>query len=291
MELILNDLSLQGQFAELDDFEDYFIENLLKLINYIIDRKIPLFKKSDTYSRHITNDITLEQYLRESYNRPVAALIKEKIIAVAYHKPYWDDVDQMQSRTDVDYQYPDKQSEPNCFTEAIERKCSLLSVCNEHVLGERIECCRNLETVEILNIINVNTFLNAYIKDDMCNIRFAIENYQVNKEVKCADVSGNCYTENALLENDLNEQDIQKFLDNIQTLISDKSSGRKTHRWDSIKDDICEYRLSVSDGRELRVLFQWGKELVFLNGFIKKTDKTPLKEIKLAERIRNKWIQ
>lgn len=292
MKLILNDLSLYGQFADIDDFEDYFLTYLNKLLDFIIDQKIPLLKKQDTYSRKITEDVTVDKYLKEAFNRPAATLLKGKIIQMAYQDPYWDEADEIQSRSDTDYQYPAKQVlvkrysdeplEPNCFTEAIERKCPLLSIQEDNRAEELIACCRNKKPVEIANIANVNTFMREYVKDDMKNIRYAIEHYDLNKAVRCTDR----HTENALLNSGLNEQDLLKFLENIQTLINDKSNGHKTHWWDSIKDDICEYRLSVSGGRELRVLFQWGRELVFLNGFIKKTEKTPSNEIKLAERIK-----
>lgn len=291
MELILNDLSLHGQFAAIDDFEDYFIDHLNELIKLMIDQKIPLLKKQDSYNRNITKDITMYTYFRESSNRTVATIIKKQIVDLAIDEPYWDTDDMMRTRPDVDYEYPDKQSEPNCYTEAIERKCPLLSIQEDNNAGERIECYRDKESVGVINITDVNTFLNAYIKEGIHNIRFAIEHYQMDKAMICAEVSGKCYTESALLENNLSEQDIRKFLDNIRTLVDDKSHGRKSHWWSAIKDDICEYRISVSDGRELRVLFQWEEKLIFLNGFIKKTEKTPPKEIKLAERIRDQWTQ
>lgn len=291
MELILNDLSLHGQFAAIDDFEDYFIEYLSELMKLIIDRKIPLLKRSDTYNRKITKDVTLERYFRGAFNNPVATLIKEKIVEMAYSEPYWDTDGVMQSRTDTEYKYPDKLPEPNCFTEAIERKCPLLVMQADQNSEEIMECHRDGEQVDIANIRDVKTFLDAYLRDDIGNVRFVIEHYHKNKTVKCAEISGKCYTESVLLESGLGESDIRKFVDHIQTLIEDKTNGRKTHWWDSIKGDICEYRLSISNGRELRVLFQWGTELVFLNGFIKKTGKTPPKEIELAERIRSKWIQ
>lgn len=291
MDLILNDLSLRGQFAGIDDFEDYFIEYLNELIKFIIDRKIPLLKKSDTYNRKITKDITMETYLRRASNNPVATLIKKIIVDLAYSEPYWDKDGVMMSKPGIDYRYPDKQSEPNCFTEAIERRCPLVVMQEKDNFKGTIECYRDEEPVDVTNIRDAKTFLDAYLMDDVGNIRFVIEHCRGSKAVKCAEVSGKCYTEKVLLENGLSEQDIRKFADNIQTLINDKSSGRKTHWWDSIKGDLCEYRLSISNGRELRVLFYWGEELVFLNGFIKKTEKTPPKEIELAERIKNQWIQ
>ena len=291
MELILNDLSLYGQFASIDDFEDYFIEYLNKPVNLIISQKIPLLKRQDSYSRQITKDITMYTYFKKSSNRTVATIIKKQIVDMAIGEPYWDVEGMMRTKSCIEYQYPDKQSEPNCYTEAIERKCPLLSVQKYNKAVEKIQCYRDKEPVETANITDLNTFLDAYIKDNIRNIRFVVEHYQMDKMIRCAEVSGKCYTESALLENDLNEQDIQKFLDNIPTLINDKSSGRSSHWWKSIKDDICEYRLSVSSGRELRVLFQWGEKLIFLNGFIKKAEKTPPGEIKLAERIIKQWTQ
>lgn len=291
MELILNDLSLHGQFANIDDFEDYFIEYLNKPINSIIEQKIPLLKRQDSYSRQITKDVTMFTYFKKSSNRTVATIIKKQIVDMAIDEPYWDAEDMMRTKSGIEYQYPDKQPEPNCYTEAIERKCPLLSIQKDNRAEEKIQCHRDKEPVETASITDLNTFLNAYLKDDIRNIRYVIEHYQMPKTIKCAEISGKCYTESALLENDLNEQDIQKFLDNIPTLIKDKSSGSSSHWWKSIKDDISEYRLTVSSGREFRVLFQWGEELTLLNGFIKKTEKTPPGEIKLAERIIKQWIQ
>ena len=288
MEVIVNDLSLNGQFPDIDDFEDYYFDYLNQVIQLIINEKIPLYKKSDTYSRMITQNISLTQYLHESSNQTVATLIKKAIIDIAYSEPYWD-TDDIQSKTDVVYCYPNKQVEPNCYTESIERKCPLVSIQIDQSTDNLILCRRNNELIEITDIRNKKEFLEVYLKDDVNNIQFVIENYPVGKEVICAEISGRCYAKEALLENDLSVDDIFKFVRNMKTMIQDKSNGNKTHWWDSIKGDICEYRLSISNGRELRVLFQWGKELIFLNGFIKKTGKTPKEEIELAEKIKSSY--
>lgn len=285
MELILNDLSLRGQFTTIDDFEDYYVDYLKCIIDFVKKEQIPFYKKSDTYNRMIVKGVSLEQYLREASNQPVATMIKKAIVEMAYCEPYWD-MDDMQSRIDIEYKYPDKQGEPNCFTEAIERKCPIVSMREDKTLKTKITCYRDNELVEITDITDIKTLLDAYLQDDIKNVRVVMENYPVGKKINCAELSGRCYTEEALLDNNLSMQDVQKFVMNIQTLIQDKSSGRKSHWWDNIKEDICEYRLSISDGRELRILFQWGEALTFLNGFIKKTEKTPKWEIALAEKIK-----
>ena len=65
----------------------------------------------------------------------------------------------------------------------------------------------------------------------------------------------------------------------------DKSQGLKSHWWDSVEADICEYRISISSNREFRLFFLWKKELIFLNGFIKKTETTPAAEKRKAREI------
>lgn len=288
MELILNDLSLNGQFISLDEFEEYYVHDLKKMIDFVMKERICLYKKSDTYSRMITKNISLAAYLRESVNQTVATMIKKAIVDLAYCEPYWDTED-VKTRSDINYDYPNKQKEPNCFTEAIERKCPLISIKQDNNEDFILVCYREEKMVEIANITNYKILLDEYLIDDIENVEVIIENYLNEKEIECAKINGKCYTKEALLNNNLKVQDIQKFIHNMNNLIRDKSEGRKSHWWDNINDNICEYRLSISDGRELRVLFLGEEKLTFLNGFIKKTQKTPENEIKLAERIMNQW--
>ena len=216
MELILNDLSICGQFPAIDDFEEYFLKYMKHIIYLLIEEQIPLYKKSDTYSRMITADTSLEKYLRESANQSVATMIKRAIVEMAYCEPYWD-TDDMQSKTDIEYRYPNKQEEPNCYTEAIERRCPLLTIQGDKQIGTKLICYRNDELIEITDIRDEKTLLDAYLADDIQNLRVVIENYPVSKKVRCAEISGKCYTEEALLGNNLHKQDIQKFVTNMQT--------------------------------------------------------------------------
>ena len=61
--------------------------------------------------------------------------------------------------------------------------------------------------------------------------------------------------------------------------------GRKSRLWDKLQDDIFELRLHVSSDRIFRLFFIQSGGLVFLNGFVKKTQKTPAGEIAKAREI------
>lgn len=100
MEFLLNDYSFDGQFNSIEDFCDWFRLELRGIFDYIIDKQIPLYKKSDFYSRKITNNDTFADILRQS-NNPVITKIKMYITQMAYQDPYWD----IEPKTDLSAVY------------------------------------------------------------------------------------------------------------------------------------------------------------------------------------------
>lgn len=83
MELILNDYSIAGQFETLDSFETYFINQLDPVMQIAIKRKIPFYKRMDTFSRLLTKKESIDDYIR-AINNPVASRIKVNLIQMAY---------------------------------------------------------------------------------------------------------------------------------------------------------------------------------------------------------------
>lgn len=141
MELILNELSFDGQFQSQDEFAEYVLDILIPVMDVIIENRVPLLKKSDIYNRKITREV-------------------------------------------------------------------------------------------------------------------------------------------AMLENNLELSDLLNIVDIIPQLIKDLQQGRKSKLWDKLEEDVYELRLHVSSNRIFRLLFVQFGGIQFLNGFIKKTQKTPPAEIK-----------
>lgn len=284
MELILNDYSIAGQFETLDSFETYFINQLDPAMQIVIERKIPFYKRMDTFSRLLTDNISVNDYIR-AVNNPVATRIKVNLIQMAYAEPYWDEKEQLQSDENVDYRYPGEYEEPNCFTEVIERNESIFSFPYDKYMEKEIQCFRNNEERRIVNVHSKAELFFTYLKDDKTNLKYVFENYPFERHIKFACVNEKCHTEEALLSPEILMCDIEKIFMNIPKLIEDKSAGKKTHWWDSIENDIFEYRVSISSNREFRIFFLWRNEIIFLNGFIKKTMSTPENEKKKARAI------
>lgn len=283
MELILNDFSLDGQFQGVEDFADYIRDILAPLLDVVIENEIALLKKSDFYDAAVTEKLSLNDVLMMA-NEPAISLLKRYIVNLGYCEPYWDT--DTATREEVQYGYPVHREEPNCFTEVIERCGKLISIEHPDFRDEKIICSRNEKEIGVSNITAVEQMLKEYLREEKEKVRYVLEKYPYKRPIMCAEVRGRCYANEALCGNNLNETDLINLLEAVPRLIEDLENGRKTDLWDKLQDDIFELRIHVSAGRIFRLLFVQYNGICFLNGFIKKTQKTPLDEIHKAVEIK-----
>ena len=286
MEIVLNDYSISGQFEAVENFTEYVIENLRPIFDMIIDRNIVFSRKQNIYDYKITKEKTLNDLLVESYGNPSVSVLRWYIQELGYQDPYWDREDEIRTIPEVEYVCPKKEEKPNCFTEAIERNGSVLSFPNSGY-DETVFCCkRNNEDVQIFNIRDEESFLNTYLQDDISNIRYVIEQYPFKRRIKLAEVGDRCYALDALLGNNLTVEDMNRILSGVKMMLEGLIEGKKNHYWDRHQDEIWEFRVNVSSGRALRLFFIQETEIIFLNGFIKKSQETPQGEIGKAIEIK-----
>ncbi len=283
MELIMNDFSMTGQFECFDEFQEYFINVFIGILDVIEKKKIPLYKIPDMLTHHIIKDMTLAQILQQKCNAAAMSAFRKKLI-ILLDNPYLDD-QSMQTQLDTSYGYPGRCEEPNCFTEAIERRCPLVSFQHKEFLSTEFECTKDGEGVLLPNVRTKRDLLDCYLPNAIDDLQYIVEQYPFEPKVILAEVNQKCYAKDALLENELSTEDIQKIFKNIPNLLADLLNGRKTHWWESVEKDIFEYRVTISAGREFRVLLFWKESLYFLNGFVKKTQNTPEREKKKARDI------
>lgn len=283
MELVLNELSMTGQFQSYDEFEDYFVNSFNEVLEIIEQKNIVLYKLSSLHSRPLVGKLTLIQILQESRNKAAMAILKKRILQLMAN-PYLDDE---QTLTDAvsSYEYPGKCDEPNAFTEAIERESPLLSFRHKEYGKELFVCRKNGLEVLLINIRDKKDLLERYLKECPKDFRYVTEHYPFSTQIVFAEVHGRCYAEQAILENKLMDLDIQKIFENIPNLLDDLRNGRKTRFWDFFEnEEFFEYRVTVKAG-EFRLLFYQNEKIYFLNGFLKKTGKTPVQQKLIAKGI------
>lgn len=283
MELILNEFSLDGQFFGIEDFSDYIRDILAPLLDIIIENKITFLKKSDIYRSAVTDTLALYDFMNMA-NEPAISMLKRYLVNLGYCEPYWDDNEA--TRPEVIYGYPAKKEEPNCFTEAIERQGKLVSFEHPDHMEEKIRCFRNETALNISNISLAEQLLKEYLWEEEGKIRYILERYPYRRPVTCAEIKGHCYADEALCRNSLTKTDLINIVEAIPRLMDDLENGRKSNLWDKLREDIFELRMNVSGGRIFRLLFVQNNGICFLNGFIKKTRKTPEEEIRKAIEIK-----
>ena len=279
MEFVFNDYSLNGQFEDIEGFLEWFHHELKHILNYSIDKKIPLLKKSDFYSRKITKDKTLSDVLQINGD-PLVSQIKSYIIKMAFTEPYWD-LD-IKTQSSIDYKCPYCDDIPNCFTEAVERGQVLLSVKNQEFQDGQIAFQRGGVGGFINNFSTYMHFLKWLLIQGDSDKRYIFENFRYGEKVSFPIVNGRCYAVEAIENNELNGKDKQIILEGITRMLEGLKKGEKNRFWDSFGNGIFEYRVSVSEGREFRLLFFQNEGIYFLNGFIKKTQETPRRVIEKA---------
>ena len=290
MEIVLNDYSLNGQFESTEDFVLWIHAEWKKLFDHLLENKIPVYKKSDFYSRKITEAETIQDILRQTGD-PLLYEIRSFIVNAAFSKPYWDE--EGVGRTDLSNAYKCLCDDdlPNCFSEAIERDKVILSVKNEEFIDEFYPYSKNEEHGKLINVVEYNSFLRWLLTSSSRDVRYVFENYRFERKIKFAEVSGKCYAQETILQNNLTVDDKIHVLLNISELIRGLSTGTKNRFWDKLSDEIFEYRISISAGREFRLLFVQSEAIIFLNGFVKKEQKTPHYEIERAKRIKRDYVE
>ena len=191
-------------------------------------------------------------------------------------------------KTDISatYSCPYDDDLPNCFSEAIERDKIIFSVKNEEFMEESYSYIKNDKVGKLINVVEYNSFLCWLLTSPLADVKYVFENYKFQRKIRFAEISGRCYAQEAIQQNELTHEDKKNILLNISELIRGLSTGTKNRFWDKLSDGIFEYRISVSAGREFRLFFIQTEAIIFLNGFIKKQQTTPQYEIEKAKRIK-----
>lgn len=257
MDIILNETSFKGQFKTLEDFAEYFVKEVNPMLDIIIEKNILMYKKSDMYSMKITKDKSIGDIFRISNNTPIT-ILKGKIAKIMYSSPHWDTED-LRTVTGTEYEYLYKCDEPNCFTEAIERECPILSLKTDDYIGMKLECYKDKKKILLDNIEDQTGLLSTYFRYSRHDIKYVMEKYPFEMDIVLTEVDGKCFAEEALLKNELISDDFDKIFKNIPNLISDRLNGKKSHWWDIIEGMISEYRISISGNREFRLFFCTGR--------------------------------
>ena len=163
MEILLNELSLTGQFTDEDDFFNHF-DSILKIIKLIEVLKFTIAKEYMFFDVAITSQYKLGDFLRLRTDR--ARKMKRFLAKLAQYPPYWNEL-QKHNCNNNSYYFNSKDVCATSLAESCERDRYILSFRNKDFLVRSISIQKNSENIELYNIISKDDFLDNLLKSSI----------------------------------------------------------------------------------------------------------------------------
>lgn len=279
MDLIMNDFSITGQFESLDEFLDSIYTNTLPMLNGIYSQDNNLYKTYNAYDLKIFDDVTINTLIQNSKYNAYSEVSSLKIMLCSLlEEPYWEDDPCTDYDSDYECKYMGKFTgkEPNCFSEALERKANLISFEHNEFKDFKIDILKNIENFYINNAFNKESLGEILFR----NKEIGFSEYLMSKKHQIDIIFSNRrsvyfadepYTSGQIDYNDVIsiKKDFDKSLEYI-------AQGNLTSRFsDSINHKgytYYEFRCSLANSREFRIYYCIHKrKYVYFNSVIKKT--------------------
>ncbi len=173
MDILLNELSLNGQFANIEEFEADLIKNMLPILQGIRESSLCLMKKQNFYSYKVTPNDDLNTILTIRQRDSIRSL-KGRLVNTLLKEPFWDG-DQKHSNKDS-YLYNDESINNTSLAEACERDKLTLSFDHKAFYDQFIKIKKNSEEITLNNITDKNSLLSFLFESKQIDIDNFIKN-------------------------------------------------------------------------------------------------------------------
>ena len=284
MDIIINDKSLDGQFSSVDDFLDSVFEYTLPLLELIDEKKMRLLKSQSTYSRNVTCNSTLVELFRINSNNTELTMLKRELVAKLCDEPFWEDDSQTCLKSH--YYYNEDLEKPSSITEVVERKGILLSFMHNLFKDDFLHIEKDMELCRVRNAYKKEQMLKHFIEKKVISGMEYLQFSKFQMEIVFCELEQVCHIRNLFDENEFEISDYIKVKDNIEHMIDCILEGKSCRFTKDMKVQnvsLFEFRTTVSASRELRMFYVYqNQKIVFLNGCIKKSEKTPKNDLQLA---------
>jgi hypothetical protein len=157
MEILINELSLNGQFESIEYFIEKGLVPFIKILKDVDSKSNLLYKKYDFYETKITPYNTINDILTEKnvYKYEQARSIKTQL-ARLIENPYWEE-NQKQS-ADCVYSYNGNNICGSSLAEASERDRIAISFRHDDFLSKQLSVYKNENEIEIDNLLEQGHF-------------------------------------------------------------------------------------------------------------------------------------
>lgn len=284
MGVIANDLSLEGQFNSIEEFLDDISDNILPIIKLLEKSNLGILTSYDFYDLKITNDlkiINLDSNKKEGL--PEYSYIIHYLSKISLSEPYWEKDPKSNNTKKYISEFTDKENN-YCLAEAFERGKPIVSFKHKNFRTNYIEIIVDEEKKLVSNMYNRESALKILKEDNIIKpIDYLISKFKLDKSFGIP-LDKHLFNE-LVKEASLSLDDINIIVNDMERMINLIMDGKSPGRLSgSIDGKLKEFRTSLSNNREIRIFyFEEGSQIIFLNGFLKKTNKTPPNQIEKAK--------
>lgn len=179
MEVLINELSLHGQYQSENHFAETGVLSFVSVIKELNNERDKVFRKYDLYNYNITSECTLYDFLKSGTARISDATRKAKSILTGFvlNEPYWED--SQKHSLDSSYVLNNKNVVTSSLAEACERDRVIISFKSDKFNTNAIEINKDdSEQITLNNLFdkghcNELNRKNNYINiDEYCVTRF-----------------------------------------------------------------------------------------------------------------------
>ena len=178
MEVLLNELSLTGQFIDENDFFNNF-DSVLEILKLVDILEFSIAKEYMFFNVDITSKYKLDDFLRLRTDR--AKRMKRFLAKLAQNPPFWNEIQKHNCLNDR-YIFNGIEICNTSLAESCERDKIVLSFFHDDFLDNNLLVQKNTININIYNIIDKNDFLEYVLGLDKvelikyCQLRFKKSN-------------------------------------------------------------------------------------------------------------------
>lgn len=178
MDVLINELSLDGQFDNENEFFDNF-DQVLEVIKLLEVLHFSILKEYMLFNTHITNDYQLSDFLKLRNDK--ARKMKRILSKLAMNPPYGNDTQKHNCNED-NYLYEGKNICNTSLAESCERDKIILSFKHNNFFNTTFNMIKNNTNISIYNIINKIDFLLYLIENNQISpIEYCVSKFDISK--------------------------------------------------------------------------------------------------------------
>jgi len=287
MSVIINDFSLDGQFKEIETFIESLFDNMIPMLDILESLKIQMLSSYSIYELKVTENTKLYDIIKIK-GVPEIVKFKKQLNELFFDEPFWESEPLSDNGSVYECEFSDK-TNIHCLAEALERKNSVLSFEHDYFKQGVIIIKKDGADSTINNLYSKESLIENFREVGIIDsLKYLLLKHNLKDSFGLS--LGKNYFKDLREETNLKEDDIDVIIEDINKLIDFKSKNLDPGRLSkTIDGKLKEFRTSLSDSREIRIFyFEVDKRIVFLNGFLKKTQETPKNEIDKAKILMNK---